>query len=385
MYESIRANAAQMDTEDFGSVEYLQVGECVKIVVHLECAYYDVKLTVGDKTYTDCFNDREPYDLLTHFWFVEKERLTQGMPLLLSALDSEEDGDLCCYIWAYNPEFADEAALLRDYDHGLTVQETQTQTIAEGLLYHHILYADRDGAPVHAFLLQIDSQKNTLYIGTPQDGYESVGVRATVPEMIRDAVQGGQCVLAATNADFFDIFGDGHPSGLCVKNGKVVANGDSTRPFIGVRRDGTPVIASLSEQPQLLESIEQAAAGLQMIVCDGKLSQWGPLEPFAYVRHPRTAAGVTKDGTVLLVAVDGRIPAYSNGASLVDLAKIVISFGADRAVNLDGGGSSVVYTKDGDEFVLRNEPADLFRPTERLIREEYNSLLVVRRLQLMDK
>ena len=98
-----------------------------------------------------------------------------------------------------------------------------------------------------------------------------------------------------------------------------------------------------------------------MIVCDGKLSQWGPLEPFAYVRHPRTAAGVKKDGTILLLAVDGRIPAYSNGASLVDLAKLMLSFGADRAVNLDGGGSSVVYTKKGDEFVLRNEPADLCR------------------------
>lgn len=379
MYEAIRANAAQMDREDFGSVEYLDVGESVKIVVHLECAYYDVKLTVADKTYTDCFNDREPYDLLTHFWFVEKERLEQGMPLLLSALDSDDDGDLCCHMWTYNPEFADEAALLRAYDHGLTVRETQTQTIADGLLYRHILYADRDGAPVHAFLLEMDSQKNTLYIGTPQDGYESVGVRATVPDMIRDAVQGGQPVLAATNADFFDMFGDGHPSGLCVKNGKVVANRDSTRPFIGVCKDGTPVIARLSEQPQLLENIYQAAAGLQMIVCDGKLSQWGPLEPFAYVRHPRTAAGVTKDGTVLLLAVDGRIPAYSNGASLVDLAKILISFGADRGVNMDGGGSSVVYTKDGDEFILRNEPADLLRPTERLIREEYNSLLVVRR------
>ena len=379
MYETIRANAQPMDKDDFGGAEYLEVGETVKIVVHLECAYYAVQLTVGDETYTDCFNDREPYDLLTHFWFVEKARLTAGMPLLLTALDSAEDGDLCYHMWEYVPEFADEAALLNAYDNGLSVRKTETQEIADGLCYRHILYGDKAGAPVHAFLLEIDSQKNTLYIGTPQDGYESVGVRATVPDMIDAAVRNGQLVLAATNADFFDMFGDGHPSGLCVKNGKVIANGDIDRPFIGVLRDGTPVVARLSEQPQLPENIYQAAAGLQMIVCDGKLSQWGPLEPFAYVRHPRTAAGVKKDGTILLLAVDGRIPAYSNGASLVDLAKLMLSFGADRAVNLDGGGSSVVYTKKGDEFVLRNEPADLCRPTEKLIREEYNSLLVVRR------
>ena len=158
-----------------------------------------------------------------------------------------------------------------------------------------------------------------------------------------------------------------------------MANADSARAFIGLLRDGTPVITSLAEQPEILPSIRQAAAGLQRILRGGEVCEWGALEPFAYVRHPRTAAGLRADGTILLLEVDGRIPAYSNGASLVDLAQLMQRFGAADAVNLDGGGSSVVYTKGEDGFELRTNPADLYRPTEKLIREEYNCLLVVQK------
>ena len=90
----------------------------------------------------------------------------------------------------------------------------------------------------------------------------------------------------------------------------------------------------------------------------------------------RRLAGVRKDGRVILLAVDGRIPEYSNGASLVDLAKIMIGLGADRALNLDGGGSTIVYTKTEGGFLLRNCPADLLRPRAMLIRKEFNALLV---------
>ena len=123
---------------------------------------------------------------------------------------------------------------------------------------------------------------------------------------------------------------------------------------------------------------EHAVSGLQLIVKDGKVNDWSPLEPFAYVRHPRTVAGVTKDGRIILLEVDGRIPEYSNGATLLDLANMMIKLGADRAVNLDGGGSSVVYIKKGDRFELQSNPADLIRPTAKLIRREYNCLLVVK-------
>ena len=55
--------------------------------------------------------------------------------------------------------------------------------------------------------------------------------------------------------------------------------------------------------------------------------------------HPRTAAGITADGELLLVLVDGRQPA-SRGVDLEELAALMVGIGAETALNLDGGGSS---------------------------------------------
>ena len=376
MNEELLQNAQNMDADDFTAAEYLLTGETVKIVVRLSCAYFGARLVAGGIVYTDAFNDREPYDHLTHVFYVPQTALQRGMTLTFAALDSAEDGDLCKYTFTYTADFADERALLEAYDSGVMVLRTETEQIAQGLVYRHLYCADRNGAPVHAFLLEADMKHNTLVIGTPADGYENRYVKATVPAMIDAAVANGQPVLAAVNADFFDMWGDCSPSGLCVKNGQIVANADSARPFIGVLRDGTPVIASLAERPELLPELYQAAAGLQRILRDGRLDEWGPLEPFAYVRHPRTAVGLRADGTLLCLEVDGRIPDYSNGATLVDLAILLRKFGAEDAINLDGGGSSVVYTKGATGYELRTNPADLYRPTEKLIREEYNCLLI---------
>lgn len=55
--------------------------------------------------------------------------------------------------------------------------------------------------------------------------------------------------------------------------------------------------------------------------------------------HPRTAAGVTADGELLLLLVDGRQP-LSRGVTLEELAALMVDIGAEKALNLDGGGSS---------------------------------------------
>ena len=377
MKEDILHTAQEMDAEDFAAVEYLLTDGTVKIVVRLECAYFAARLFVGDREFRDAFNDCEPYDTQTHVFYVPQAALTAGMMLTFAALDSADDGDWCRHTFPYTPEFADVQALLEAYDSHILPERIETEQIADGLVYRHLYCTDKNGAPVHAFLLEADMTRNTVYIGTPADGYTSCNVRATVPAMIDAAVANGQRVLAAVNADFFDMWGDSSPSGLCVKNGRIVANADSARPFLGVTRDGTPVIASLAERPELLPELSQAAAGLQRILRDGKLDEWGPLEPFCYVRHPRTAVGLRDDGTLLCLEVDGRIPDYSNGATLVDLAILLRRFGAEDAINLDGGGSSVVYTKGETGFELRTNPADLYRPTEKLIREEYNCILIV--------
>ena len=75
--------------------------------------------------------------------------------------------------------------------------------------------------------------------------------------------------------------------------------------------------------------------------------------------HPRTAAGVTRNGDLLLLVVDGR-QVESRGVSLEELAVIMHDLGAVRALNLDGGGSSTLVVNG----VLLNRPTGDTRQRE---------------------
>jgi exopolysaccharide biosynthesis protein len=59
-------------------------------------------------------------------------------------------------------------------------------------------------------------------------------------------------------------------------------------------------------------------------------------------RAPRTAIGYTPAGVTLMVTVDGRVPRHSVGCTLRELARLMIELGAVEAINLDGGGSTVM-------------------------------------------
>ena len=61
-------------------------------------------------------------------------------------------------------------------------------------------------------------------------------------------------------------------------------------------------------------------------------------------RNPRSAIGYTADNRLILVAVDGREGA-SVGLTLTELANFMKSIGCTNAINLDGGGSTVMYVK----------------------------------------
>ncbi|MBA4138161.1 MAG: hypothetical protein C0518_12665 [Opitutus sp.] len=76
------------------------------------------------------------------------------------------------------------------------------------------------------------------------------------------------------------------------------------------------------------------------------------------VRHPRTAAGVAADGrTLILLAIDGRQPGHSVGATLPEMADMLLELGTHDAVALDGGGSTSFYLKRSDGTVVTNKPS----------------------------
>ena len=77
-------------------------------------------------------------------------------------------------------------------------------------------------------------------------------------------------------------------------------------------------------------------------------------------RHPRTAIGTDKQGNVYLVVVDGRSKGNAEGVTITELTKICAWLGMCDAINLDGGGSSSMWTAEEGtvSYPCRNKKFD---------------------------
>lgn len=118
--------------------------------------------------------------------------------------------------------------------------------------------------------------------------------------------------------------------------------------------------ARIVEQPPAsLEGVENACGGFRVILDDGRYV--GPKDD---PRHPRSAAGVSRDGRYLyLLVIDGRQPMHSLGATQAEVADWLLRLGAHSGLNLDGGGSSslVVAGPAGEPRIL-NRPIHAGKP-----------------------
>ena len=343
---------------------FLRVKKNIKCVVKGTERCREGKAILAGVEYSEIYNIHEPFDPFSHVFILpadvlEREKGFTYLPEnvyipLGDVTECEED-------------------VLHLFDSGFNIESKEEYSLCDGAEYVLYHIKDKNGNPVEAFAFICDSEKVSFYAGTAKDGYESRESLDTVEGQARSAIANGVDVLGATNADFFDMFGDGHPSGMCAKNGKIIYRGPLDRPFFAIKKDGKPVISC--DDTDILHSV----GGLYVLLKDGKLGDVGVYEPFGCVRHPRTAVGICPDGKFIVLVVDGRIPAYSNGATLYDLSLFLKKLGATDALNLDGGGSSTFLVRKGDSFELLNNPADLVRPTEKLIRPIFNSILIVKK------
>ncbi|MCL2564603.1 MAG: phosphodiester glycosidase family protein [Defluviitaleaceae bacterium] len=104
--------------------------------------------------------------------------------------------------------------------------------------------------------------------------------------------------------------------------------------------------------------MQAAIGGAGKILLNGEPADCGfVVAPNA--RHPRSAIGISRDGTrVILAVVDGR--GISIGATHAEMAEIMLGLGAYHAAHFDGGGSStlVADTHFMNGAAVRNRPSD---------------------------
>jgi hypothetical protein len=126
-------------------------------------------------------------------------------------------------------------------------------------------------------------------------------------------------------------------------------------PFPVLNRPGVPA-ASVDFSRGRFWPMRDALAAGPALVTDGEVAITVDEEVFFGSSipqvHPRTAAGHTRRGELILLVVDGRQPA-SRGVDLRELAVLMRDLGCGEALNLDGGGSSALVVGG----ILLNRPA----------------------------
>ena len=265
-------------------------------------------------------------------------------------------------------------ATTTDAMYGLSLVEVSaSETVTDGLVYTKRSYKDRDGKPVIAYVLEADLSKVSLLNATPNYGEVISNVKATTVEAMRSAAGAGYDVVAGVNADFFRINGDYSPQGLCIKQGKVLS-GTNSRPWFGITKDGKAVMGDAAAYSKYAGQLQEAVGGSTVLLKNGLVENVGYLSDSKTDRHPRTIVATRADGTVLIIAIDGRQTNISNGASYSDMAQILLELGATDAINLDGGGSTTFVTcPESGKYQVRNSPSD------GSLRPVYNSLIVVKK------
>ena len=98
-----------------------------------------------------------------------------------------------------------------------------------------------------------------------------------------------------------------------------------------------------------------ALASGPVLVRDGEVPEFPSGDSFYQMRHPRSFIGWDGRGEVCLVVVDGRFKGQADGMSIPELAAVARLLGLKEAINLDGGGSSTLWT---DRTGVLNHPFD---------------------------
>lgn len=104
-----------------------------------------------------------------------------------------------------------------------------------------------------------------------------------------------------------------------------------------------------------LKKYHTALASGPLLILDGKTCSFMQEKSFYETRHPRSLVGKDDSGYYYFVVIDGRFPGQGDGATIPETAAIARYFGMTDAINVDGGGSSTLWTES--EGIL-NHPYD---------------------------
>lgn len=110
-----------------------------------------------------------------------------------------------------------------------------------------------------------------------------------------------------------------------------------------------------TDYPDVARRYRSALAAGPVLIEKGKTVEYTSRQQLLRPPPSRTLIGKRADGTVVMAVIDGRFKGQGEGTTIAETAYIARQLGLVEALNLDGGGSSTLWT--AREGVL-NHPYD---------------------------
>ena len=234
------------------------------------------------------------------------------------------------------------------------------RSLGDGITYRRKVHTEPRLWVAHIITIDLHTA-GISFIVTPQDNKKSeypLNARTTSQFLeeydLQIAVNGDGFSPWYSNSllDYYPHAGDpvipiGYTSSLGTRYS------DGNRPTLYISQDNVAQF----ERPK--GEIYNAISGSHMLIVEGELIEGLDSE----IPAPRTALGVDYGpDRLVIVVVDGRQPFYSEGATLTQLADLMVDYGVYTAMNMDGGGSSTLVIEEDGKPKILNSPIDSHIP-----------------------
>ena len=224
---------------------------------------------------------------------------------------------------------------------------------------HYSRQVRQSPRPMVIHLIQVDLRAEGIsLLVTPGDPKSDLPLSARTTSQFLEEFS----LQLAVNGDGFSPWRSNGPLDVYPKSG------DGVAPIGLAASQGVQYSMQTDDEPVLYFSqnnraqfnapggkIYNAISGNLMLVARGQALLGLEGDP-----EPRTALALDRRGrTLLILVIDGRQPGYSEGATLAELAALIVEFGGYTGMNMDGGGSSALVRESatGGAQVL-NSPVD---------------------------
>lgn len=250
---------------------------------------------------------------------------------------------ICCSLTAVSQTTADSLALVS--------ADWQITPLKKGIICRKAAFTSLYGVPQEVSIFEISPKHNRLDILVHHSKEEtSVAARRSG-------------AIAAINGSYFNMkVGNSvcylRRDGVVVDTTATGTLGTVTNGAISIKNGKMKLIPwnKNEEKNCTLKRGTILASGPLMLLGGKEQDLSACSQGFVETKHPRSAVVLTKDGKVLFIVVDGRMKGKSEGINIPELTHMIRILGGKDALNLDGGGSSTLWSETLPENGIANTP-----------------------------